>query len=185
MGRPSKPYAVIVSEGKSHRTKGELAAKEKGEAAFATGVMLKERPEVQRNKVAHKEFLRIGKLLLKIKKFDAIYEGVINRYCLLYGECLDFEEKREQVYKDLEELGADKEKILEEGMSLSWYYKQKATMQKTLLGLDKQVQAKRKMLMDIEKENIMTIASAMRNIPKTSEEAENPILAVLRGGQGD
>ena len=35
------------------------------------------------------------------------------------------------------------------------YYKLQAQMQKSLLALDRQVQAKRKMLLDIEKEKIL------------------------------
>ena len=38
------------------------------------------------------------------------------------------------------------------------------------------------MLMDIEKENIMTIASALRNVPKKEETPTNPLLEVLKGG---
>ena len=38
------------------------------------------------------------------------------------------------------------------------------------------------MLLDIEKENIMTIASALRSIPKKdSDKVEDPLLKVLRG----
>ena len=49
--------------------------------------------------------------------------------------------------------------------------------------LDKQLQPKRKMLLDIEKENIMTIASALRVIPKKPENdsAKETILKVLNG----
>ena len=55
-------------------------------------------------------------------------------------------------------------------------------MQKNIVSLDKQIQAKRKMLLDIEKENVMTIASALRSIPKKEDkEADNPLLKVLRG----
>ena len=36
-------------------------------------------------------------------------------------------------------------------------------------------------MLDIEKENIMTIASQLRTIPKSVEPAENPLLKVLRG----
>ena len=73
-GRPSKPVAVIRAEGKSHRTKAELNAREKGEAAFATGIPIKEKEETKKNVVAHKEFLRVTKLLNKIEKCDALYE---------------------------------------------------------------------------------------------------------------
>ena len=44
-GRPSKPVAVIRKEGKSHRTKAEMNAREKCEAALATGNPIKEKEE--------------------------------------------------------------------------------------------------------------------------------------------
>ena len=62
------------------------------------------------------------------------------------------------------------------------YYKTVAEMQKSLLNLDKQVQTKRKMLMDIEKENVMTIAASLRSIPKKTEKKKNPLLEALSGG---
>jgi hypothetical protein len=51
----------------------------------------------------------------------------------------------------------------------------------SMLAIDKQIQTKRKMLLDIEKENVMTIASALRSIPKNVEKDDNPLLKVLRG----
>lgn len=67
-------------------------------------------------------------------------------------------------------------------MSLSEYYNLINDMQKNIVNLDKQIQSKRKMLLDIEKENVMTIASALRCIPKKdNKEADNPLLKVLRG----
>jgi len=52
-------------------------------------------------------------------------------------------------------------------------------MQKNLISLDRQVQAKRKMLLDMEKENIMTIASSLRSIPKKQENKKNAMLEAL------
>jgi ABC-type microcin C transport system permease subunit YejB len=179
MPTPSKPFTVLKAEGKSHRTKAELKQRERGEEALATGVTLKERSEVKDNPVAHKEFLRINKLLKNIEKNDAIYESVINRYCMLQAECKDFEEKRESFYRDIQELAEDKDKLINE-ISLSTYYRMKNNMQKQIIALDKQVQAKRKMLLDIEKENVMTIAAALRSIPKEAKTEENPLLKVLR-----
>lgn len=46
---------------------------------------------------------------------------------------------------------------------------------KQLISYDKQIQTKRKMLFDIEKENVMTIASALRSIPKTPEKKNNAL----------
>ena len=71
--------------------------------------------------------------------------------------------------------------IDEEEMTMKEYYNLELGMQKNLVSLDKQVQAKRKMLLDIEKENIMTIASALRSVPKKTEKKDNPLLAALTG----
>lgn len=183
MGRPAKPYAVIIGEGKSHRTKAELEAKKKGEAAFATGQPIKEKPETKKNVVAHKEFLRLKKLLESIGKWDAIYENIINRYCSIYAECIEFEKYREDFYKDLWDMEDHRDDFFDgTADKTSTFYKLKSEMQKSIIDLDKQVQAKRKMLMDIEKENVMTIQSALRNIPKQEESAANPLLEALKGG---
>ena len=176
MSRPPKPFTVLVNEKKSHRTKAELKQREKGEEALSTGVALKERPEVKSNLVAHKEFIRLNGLLKTIEKNDAIYEGIINRYCLITAECVDFEEKREKFYQQLDEL-EDKSSEME----YKDYFKIQSEMQKNIINLDKQVQSKRKMLLDIEKENIMTIAAALRSIPKKIDKQENPLLKALNG----
>lgn len=182
MPTPPKPFTVLVNEKKSHRTKAELKQREQGEKALATGKALKERPEVKANPVAHKEFTRLNKLLKGIEKNDAIYEAIINRYCILQAECFDFEQKRESFYKDIQELTADKDRLIDsEEMSLSAYYKLKNNMQSQIIALDRQVQTKRKMLLDIEKENIMTIAAALRSIPKKAEKDTNPLLKALNG----
>lgn len=181
MGRPAKPVAVLEKEGKSHRTKAEINKRKKEEAAFATGTPLKEKEETKKSVVAHKEFLRITKLLTNIGKCDALYENIINRYCMLYAECREFEEKRERFYKDLWEM-EDRYEGGQFGEDASGYYRLKCKIQENIIALDKQVQTKRKMMMDIEKENIMTIASVMRNIPKTEEKEENPLLVALKGG---
>ena len=181
MPTQTKPVNVIRMEGKSHRTKRELKSRENAEKRLLTGEKLKERKEVKNDPVAHKEFLRIKKLLEKIEKND-LYSSVINRYCQLYAECKDFEEKREAIYKQLLDLQENYQKMIdEEEMTIKEYYNLELGMQKNLISLDKQVQTKRKMLLDIEKENIMTIASALRSVPKKVEKKDNPLLAALNG----
>lgn len=194
MPTPPKPVIVLANERKSHRTKAELEGRKQAEDALATGVSIKERPEVKNNPVAHKEFARINKLLRNIEKNDAIFEAVINRYCMIYAECVDFEIKRESFYRDIQELTEDKDRLIQyetvDGevggeISLSTYYKMKHNMQKIIIDLDKQVQAKRKMLLDIEKENIMTVASALRSIPKKpKDEADDDPMAGLLAARG-
>lgn len=180
MPTPAKPCSVLEAEGKSHRTKAELEQRRAGEKALATGSLLRERPEVKNNPIAHKEFQRLNKLLKSIEKNDAIYEAVINRYCILHAECHEFEQRRDNFLQGIEELEADKEKMLEEGeLSLSAYYKLKNNLQSSVISLDKQIQAKRKMMFDIERENIMTISAALRSIPKKVDVNENPLAKVL------
>ena len=179
MPTPPKPFKVLSNEKKSHRTKAELKLREEGEEALSTDKKIKERTEVRNNKFAHKEFNRIVKLLENIDKNDAIYEPVINRYCLLQAECLEFEEKREKFYKDFEKL--ENEYDEDENFTMKEYFTLVNSIQKHIIDLDKQIQTKRKMLLDIEKENIMTIASTLRSIPKKENKDEDPLLKVLRG----
>lgn len=182
MPTPTKPINVINMEGRSHRTKKEIRQREKAEAALLTGQRIRERPEVKQDAYAHKEFLRIKKLLKKIEKDDDLYGSVINRYCLLCAECKEFEEKRETIYRQICELQEKSDRMIdEEEMTLKEYFKLEIDMQKNLVSLDKQIQTKRKMMLDIEKENIMTIASALRSVPKKVEKKGNPLLEALNG----
>ena len=193
MPTPTKPFKVLSTEKKSHRTKAELKKREEGEQSLSTDIKLKERKEIKQNKIAHKEFKRIEKLLKNIDKNDAIYEAVINRYCLLQAECYDLEERREECYKLIFELREEQNKLIKELKDREdcttnelidyklEYAKSIAKMMSPMLAIDKQISSKRKMLLDIEKENVMTIASALRSIPKKQEKEDNPLLKVLRG----
>lgn len=192
MPTPTKPFKVLTTEKKSHRTKAELKMREEGEKTLSTEIKIKERKEVKQNKVAHKEYKRIENLLKNIDKNDAIYEAVINRYCLIQAECYDLEERREEFYKLIFELKEESKKITdkmeaedvyEETISEHKleYAKTISKIMSSMLAIDKQIASKRKMLLDIEKENVMTIASALRSIPKKDKKDENPLLKVLRG----
>ena len=176
-GRPPKPFTVLNSEKKSHRTKAELAQRKNEEQSLLTGQKLKETKEVKENPVAHKEFRRLLKLLEAIQKNDAIYEQSINRYCLLVAECAEINEKRMGMWNNA--------KVLEEHQSefedIKEYFDLLISFQKNALALDKQLQAKRSMLLSLEKENAMTIASALRSIPKVPEKKTNALLQALGG----
>ena len=192
MPTPAKPFKVLTTEKKSHRTKAELKMREEGEKTLSTEIKIKERKEVKQNKVAHKEYKRIENLLKNIDKNDAIYEAVINRYCLIQAECYDLEERREEFYKLIFELKEESKKITDKMESEDVYEetisehkleyaKTISKIMSSMLAIDKQIASKRKMLLDIEKENVMTIASALRSIPKKDKKDENPLLKVLRG----
>lgn len=159
-GRPSKPLVLI----EGHRTKAEKEARKNAESELLTGIALKESIEVKNNEIAHKEFSRIRKLLKSIKKDDDLYGNIINTHCLLVAECKEIEETRARFVDNLNDF---EERVLTEDISFSEHMKIKMGMQKQILDCDKALMNKRKMILDISKENIMTIASALRSIPKT------------------
>jgi len=180
MPRPPKSVAILKLENKSHRTKAELAAREKGEAASLTGVKLKKKDAVRQNIIANKEFTRLQKLLASIGKDDAIYENVINRYCQLYAECFNFEMERDKIFQTLEALSSTAEEQISNGdISLSEYLKQRNALYGKVFGFDRQVQAKREMMLKIEKENLMTILAALRSVPKKEPTEEDPLAGMF------
>ena len=171
---PAKPADVIRLEGKSHRTKKELRQRKQAEENLLTGKKLKEKAEVKNNEIAHREFLRLKKLLKEIGKDDDLYSGAINRYCLIFAECAEFEEQREKIFRRQQEL---EEKAGE--IEFIEYITLQNDLSKMAISYDRQIQTKRKMLFDIEKENVMTIAAALRSIPKKPETKKNALREAL------
>ena len=131
MPTPAKPFQVLATEKKSHRTKAELKLRKEGEEALSSKIKMKERKEVKANKLAHKEFKRVKELLQNIDKDDALYENVINRYALLIAECSEFEEKRERFYKDMDKL--DAQFVEDENFTMKEYTQLLCNMQKNIL----------------------------------------------------
>ena len=184
MPTPTKPVSVLRSEGLAHYTKKELATRQEHEDALVTGEKITARKETKKNKIAHKEFKRIVKLLTKIGKDDALYTGIINRYCLLYAECVEHEERRDKFYEGISAL--DEQYNERRGsMEPSEYFKLLSDMQSNVTTLDKLAFRKRQMLLDIEKESLMTIASALRSIPKKIEDKnkDEPMARLLQRGR--
>lgn len=184
MPTPPKPYTVIQCEKKSHRTKAEMNQRKQAEDALSSKEKIKKRKEIKENKVASKEFDRIVKLLDGIDKNDALYEPVINRYCLMQAECKEIEERRAAFY-DLIVLLKEKVTELSE-KDKETYCGELSEISMNMVKLaghmnacDKLLQQKRKMLLDIEKENIMTVAAALRSIPKKVEKSSNPLREAL------
>ena len=158
VARPSKAAGVLESEGRSHRTKEELETRKAAEQAALTGKRMREAPEVSRDTVAHAEWLRVRLLLEKAGKDDALYEAVINEYCLAKSDIARYMQLREEI--QLQEMEA-------------------AERLKLSLECDKMIEKYRKKRFDIEKENGMTIASSARSIPKKAAREENPLLKIL------
>ena len=175
-GRPPKPVKILEMEGRSHRTKQELLQRKRGEASTLSGRKLIESKEVKENPEAHKEFRTLAGLLDAIEKNDALYSEVINRYCLLKSECTSLTASRDALSRDADELRMRKDE-----MEYTDYMELLSRMSKNIIALDRQIQVKRKMMFDIEKENIMTIAAALRSVPRQTEKKSNPLMEALNG----
>lgn len=178
MPTPPKPASLLKSENKSHRTKAELEQREKAEKSLLTGIRLKPSKQVKENKVAFQEFKRIKKLLKSIDKDDDLYGNSINRYCLIFSECIEFENRQKELSLCLKDLEKSKQEIITES-STNKYYEMWGNINKNIISIDRQLQTKRRMLFDIERENVMTVASALRSVPKKVEDEINPLLEAL------
>jgi hypothetical protein len=188
MARPSKPVSVLMQEKKSHFTQKQFEQRMLIEKEIATGGKIVESTSVKSDPIAHKEFLRVCRILSKIDKNDSSYETVINRYCELLSECIKLKEQREyclDTFKEIRStfklLAADN--TLEERVEvLLELTKCLGTLTDSMNKIDKVLDAKRSMCFTIEKENLFTIAGALRSIPKKLEEKEDPLLQALKGG---
>lgn len=161
MPTPSKPITLITK----HMSKEERKAREEAEKELVSGQRMSEWPEVRKNKVAHKHFKRLAPLYEAIGKDDALIEPVINRYCLLQAECLAFQDDDRRLRERLDQLDAQQE-VLE----YTEYIRLVLELEKQIAANDTKLQAKRKMLLDIERETLMTLKAQMAAIPKKQEE---------------
>ena len=178
VGRPSKPVAVIEAEGKSHRTKAELECRKSAEDAMLSHEPLFERAEVRRNELAHAEFERVARLMDAIGKNDALYSSGLNTYCLLYAEIAELEEEKGYVQRLIDDISEAIEKINDADALIQL----SKTVDKLLakkLSVGTTIDQKRRLMLAIDKENVMTVSAALRSIPKTPEKEVNPILAAL------
>lgn len=183
MSRPPKPVDVLREQGKSHRTKAELERREKGEAALLSGKKCFEREAVKLDPVAHKEYQRLVKLMKTINKDDALYAPIYNRYCELFAE-VDFYLKEisrlrkladelENRFDDIKDASSDE---------ITLFARELSNLLRQINTMDSAVMTKRKMMFDIEKECCMTVAAALRTIPKEAEKSDAPdaLLTILQ-----
>ena len=160
MATPTKSTDVLMQEKKSHLTKAELALRANAEKASLSGIEIQEYQNVKKNAAAHHEFRRVIKILTAVGKNDAIYEAVINEYCSLQGDIDRYVKLRERIEND--ETLEPKE------------------LYKLIIDCDRQISKFKDRRFAIEKENGMTVVSALRAIPKKIEAAESPLLEALR-----
>lgn len=179
-GRNPKPLVLLDG----HLTKKQKEEREQAEKRLLTGTAMKIWPSVKENKYAKKEFVRIQKLLRKIGKDDALYENIINRYAKITAECLEFEERQDAFFKGIEELRESRASP-DSDLTDSQYYTLLHKMQENIIKLDKQLQAKRSMMLSIEKENALTISASIRTVPPKKEEKELTGIAAFRQRRGE
>jgi len=171
MTRPTKPLALI----EGHRTKSELEVRRDAELAMLTGEPMQRLFVAKDHPKAAKEFERLKSLLGRIGKDDDLYSRMVNTHCLLVEECDQIQGIRDQFIASKEELKADyRNDALGDpesgGIKASEYYRLLAKLSDNIINCDKQLMVKRKMMLDIDKENILTVQSALRSIPKKPEE---------------
>lgn len=186
MSRAVKPAATIAAQGKSHRTKAELAAREKAEKALLSGEKLRERPSVKADERAHSEFKRVSRLLAAIGKADALYTAIVNRYCELFSETVMLSDVVTACKKVIDKISEQADRLEEEDetnpdtlLAIS------SALAKALTALnnaDSKIMTKRKMMLDIEKECCMTVSAALRTIPKEADKPEDDaLIKALKG----
>ena len=126
-------------------------------------------------------------MLEKIDKADALYGAVLNRYCEIYAEIIAYEERKQELNQAIDKLNEkfgeleniDYDKVFSFGKMLT-------QLVSHVNKVDALIMQKRKMMFDIEKENCMTVSSALRTIPREPTKAvENPLLALLSGDDED
>ena len=178
MGRPSKPAELLKSEGKSHRTKQELAFRKQQEEATLTGKKLEEPRAVKDLKIAHATFLKTRRLLDAINKNDELYSAATCRYCTNTQKLADAEESIQVLKTELEELRESRSSYVE-NKAITDYYRMLTKLEDTITRKAQLAAGIRKELTDFEKENCMTIASSLRSIAKQPEKKANPLLEAL------
>ena len=169
-----------ISAAAGHRTKAEIAARREAEQDMLSGKKGFERANVKADPIAHTEFKRVSALMKAVGKDDALYFAIVNRYCELFSEvdrCQRETERLRQLMDKLEQ-HYDSGEVEDETAFMKSY----TALLAQVNPLDDKVMQKRKMMLDLEKENGMTVAAALRAIPKgNAEKKENPLAAILGG----
>ena len=159
-GRKALPAAAL-KQAAGHRTKAEIETRAAAEKALLTGRRLTEAPEVKKDKVAHAEYKRVSELLAVIEKDDALYSGVVNRYCLLASEAAYYKAQID----DLKAQAATS--------------KDKLGLMRQITTIDSTLAAKRRDMLAIEREMCLTLAAALRAIPKQPEKEDDALKDIL------
>ena len=169
----AKPLALI----KGHRTKEEKEFRKKGEAALKSDIKIQMSPAVKKNDRAKKHFKRLVKIFASIQMEDAFYENVLNRYCMLLAEHDADLEERERLQNEMQTL---MERKCE--MEYKEYLDAYRGLMNIIICTDKAIAKRRDQLFQIEKDNLLTVQSKLRAVPKNPDkgDATSPMEAYMR-----
>lgn len=145
-GRP--PATADTVRGKR---KGTIEARKEAEESLKTTRKQCMSDAVKNDPLATRYFLRLVELYESIDMNEAFFENAINRYCLLLSEHDRLVEEQRMLM-----MTSDKDKE---------DYKILNTMGRNIANI-------RNQLLAIEKENLLTVQSKLRAIPKTKKEIE-------------
>jgi hypothetical protein len=171
-GRPGKPLSLV----EGHRTNAEKEARKEAEKAIFTNIEMHEWTDTKKRAAAHREFIRLKEVFAAIQKDDSLYEGVINRYCLLTAESGEYETLKASLRSDMRKISkAYKNKEID----FLTFLDRNERIQTAIFACDKKIMDRRKMLLDIEKESGMTHMSQLRMTTKAKpkEQPKNPMEA--------
>lgn len=178
-GRPPKQLTLV----KGHLTNAQKEIREKAEKALVTSYVMKPWVKTRANATAMKQFKKIKKAFSKIGHDDICFESVLNRYCIIFAECEETEETREMLIAGLREMMLHKDELIKE-TGLLTYVNQMADLADKAAGCDRTLAKKREMMLAIERENIMTVNSKLRAVPKKApEEPQDEMEKLLAGGR--
>jgi hypothetical protein len=165
MATPSKPIALL----KKHVSKKETARRAAAEKELLTGKTMQCSAQVRADKVALAHWKRIQELLGKAGKNDALLENVLNRYCIMQSEL-------EQSARELEAFRGAMQELVDrrDEMDFLTFLTKTQAQAGLIMAADKLINTKRKMLLDIEDKNALTMASQLRSIAKKPTEAVDP-----------
>lgn len=180
MARPSKTAEVLRMEGKSHRTKQELAFREKQEQSLLSGMRLQEPASIKKDKEAHRVFLKTRRLLSSIGKDDEMYSAAVCRYCTNTSKLKDCETSIEMAKAALEELKESRSKFDDVG-EFAEYYRLLVKLEDAVTKKEQLGAALRRELCDFEKEFCMTVASSGKIVQKQPPTKKSVLMEALSG----
>ncbi len=175
MGRPAFTASALKAEGKSHKTKKELAQREQAEKAALTGERIKETAEVKADKIAHTEFRRLKRILANIGRDDELYGAPTRRYCLNASKLHDADISVERLKGEVDQLVEDRDNFDD----LQEYYKLLTKLEDSVTRKEQLSKSIRQEMNDFEKENSMTIKSSIRTVPPKQTTKKSALLEAL------